>query len=116
MNIKTLSKKNFSQPDSVEVLEKSKFEVVKIEGFTFRRITFEPGFKWSIHIKPVKNDASCQLPHVGYFVSGKLHVAMDNGASEDFAAGDIEIIPPGHDSWVVGKESVIIIDIAENFK
>ena len=35
---------------------------------------------------------------------------MDDGTEEEFGAGDAAIIPPGHDAWVVGNESVIAID------
>ena len=35
---------------------------------------------------------------------------MDDGTEEEFGAGDAAIIPPGHDVWVVGNESVVAID------
>ncbi|TME49373.1 MAG: DUF861 domain-containing protein, partial [Chloroflexi bacterium] len=47
---------------------------------------------------------------VGYFVSGRMHVRMDDGSEEEFGAGDVHIIPPGHDAWVVGDEPVVAVD------
>jgi hypothetical protein len=35
---------------------------------------------------------------------------MDDGAEEEFGPGDAAVIPPGHNAWVVGDESVVGID------
>ena len=44
-------------------------------------------------------------------VSGRMHVVMDDGSEEDFSAGDVVVLPPGHDAWVVGNETAVAIDI-----
>jgi hypothetical protein len=36
---------------------------------------------------------------------------MDDGTEQEFGQGDISLIPPGHDAWVVGDEPVVLIDI-----
>ena len=35
---------------------------------------------------------------------------MDDGTEEEFGPGDTAVIPPGHNSWVVGNEPCIMID------
>lgn len=35
---------------------------------------------------------------------------MDDGTVVDCKAGDISLLPSGHDAWVVGNEPVVVID------
>jgi hypothetical protein len=44
--------KRFEEPDEVRTFEKGKFELVRIGGMTIGRATYEPGWKWSVHIGP----------------------------------------------------------------
>ena len=37
---------------------------------------------------------------------------MDDGIEAEFDPGDVSILPPGHDAWVVGSEPVVVIDIS----
>jgi len=41
----------------------------------------------------------------------QIHVKMDDGAEIEFGPGDVGVIAPGHDAWVVGNEPVVVIDI-----
>jgi class 3 adenylate cyclase len=50
--------------------------------------------------------------HLGYVVSGHLHIEMTDGASMDVMGGDAFEIPPGHDAWVIGDEPWISVDWA----
>jgi hypothetical protein len=36
---------------------------------------------------------------------------MDDGSEEEFGPGDLGVVPPGRDAWVVGNEPVVAIDI-----
>jgi ethanolamine utilization protein EutQ (cupin superfamily) len=108
----TLEKKSFNQPEQAHRYEKGKLEVVTVGGLTFERITTEPGWQWSKHVKPIAKTESCQKSHVHYLVSGRLHVRMDDGTEEEFGAGDIAVIPPGHDIWTVGDEPAVILDFS----
>ena len=38
---------------------------------------------------------------------------MDDSTEVEGRPGDTEVIPPGHDSWVVGDEPCIMIDFTE---
>ena len=88
-------------------LEKGKFEIVRIDGMAIGRATYEPGWRWSLHVGPAAGAASCSVEHVGIVVSGRATAAMDNGAIIEMGPGDVFHIGPGHDSWVVGDEPYI---------
>jgi hypothetical protein len=36
---------------------------------------------------------------------------MRDGTECDLKAGDMAIVPPGHDAWVVGDEPYVTLDI-----
>lgn len=107
----TIEKKTLDQPDDVTKLDKARVEVVTAGGLTFQRITAEPGWQWSKHLKSVVNTESCQKHHVIYVISGRLHARMDDGKEEEFAPGDIGVVPPGHDGWTVGNKPVVWLEI-----
>ena len=49
---------------------------------------------------------SCQARHVGMITSGRMHIVHDDGTEADAGPGDVYVIEPGHDAWVVGDEPV----------
>jgi hypothetical protein len=101
---------DFSSPDEVRRPENTTVEVVKIGGGEIGRYTFQPGWRWSEHIKPVVGTESCQTEHVGYVVSGTLHVESDDGSRADVTSGSVYRIAPGHDAWVTSDESVVVVE------
>ncbi len=67
-----------------------------------RLSTFEPGWRRSSHVKPVVKTDTCQTHHVGYVLSGRLKVVMNDGAEGEVVPGWVVEILPGHDHSVVG--------------
>ena len=102
--------KRFEEPDEVRTFEKGKFELVRIGGMTIGRATYEPGWKWSEHVRPIAKTDSCQAAHMGYFISGRMKVVMDDGEEMAYGPGDFAIMAPGHDAWVIGDEPCVVID------
>jgi hypothetical protein len=102
--------KRFSQADEVRTFPFGKLELVKIGGATIGRATFEPGWKWSTSVQPLVKTKSCEAPHFQYHVSGTIRVLMDDGTQLDCKAGDVSLLPSGHDAWVVGNEPAIVVD------
>jgi quercetin dioxygenase-like cupin family protein len=96
--------KRFEKADEVRTFEKGKFELVHVGGMTIGRATYEPGWKWSVHVGAATGAKSCQVEHVGMVISGCATAAMDDGRVIELKAGDVFYIAPGHDSWVVGDE------------
>jgi quercetin dioxygenase-like cupin family protein len=43
-------------------------------------------------------------------MSGRIKTIMDDGTEAEGGPGDVAIIPPGHNSWVVGDEPCVGID------
>jgi quercetin dioxygenase-like cupin family protein len=107
-----LTKKNASAPEETRPFldGKGKLEVVVLDGQTVGRGTFEPGWRWSSHVKPLAGTESCQAFHVGYVESGRMGIRMDDGEETEVRPGDFLAIPPGHDAWVVGDEPCVLID------
>jgi quercetin dioxygenase-like cupin family protein len=85
-------------------------EVVQTDGGAVGRATFNAGWKWSEHVKPIAGTDSCQAAHMGYVVSGRMTVQMNDGTTSEFGPGDVMIAPPGHDAWVEGDDACVVID------
>lgn len=71
---------------------------------------FEPGWRWSEHVKPLSGTETCQVEHVGYVLQGRMGLHFDDGTDMEVCAGDFFVMPPGHDAWVIGPESCRILD------
>jgi hypothetical protein len=39
-----------------------------------------------------------------------MRIRLDDGTEVECKAGDVAMVPPGHDAWVVGQEPVIAVD------
>lgn len=97
--------KSFDQPEETRSFENGGVNLVEIAGNKVGRATLEPGWRWSEAVKPIVDTDTCQVAHVGYAISGRLHVVMDDGTELDIKAGDAYEIAPGHDAWVEGDET-----------
>jgi quercetin dioxygenase-like cupin family protein len=89
---------------------KGHLDVVTTASGAVGRAVFEPGWKWSDHVKPIAGTDTCQAAHMGYVISGRMRVVMDDGTAADFVPGDLMIAPPGHDAWTVGNDPCVVID------
>ncbi len=105
--------KSLDSPDETrQFVDKGKADVVKIAGVTVGRTVFEPGWRWSEHVKPIAGTDSCQSHHTGYVLSGRMGVKMEDGSELEIGPGEAFVIPPGHDAWTVGDESCISLDFS----
>lgn len=108
-----LQKKDFTAPDEVRpFVDKGRVEILKLGDGVVGKATFEPGWRWSDHVKPIAGTDSCQAAHLAYVVSGRTAVRMDDGTEVEAGPGEVVAIPPGHDGWVVGDEACVMIDFA----
>jgi uncharacterized cupin superfamily protein len=107
----TLEVKNLDSPDETRPFAaKGQAQIVTVGGLNVGRGRFEPGWKWSEHVKPIAKTESCQAAHAGYVISGRMHIAMDDGTSKEVGPGDVFVAPPGHDAWTVGNEACVMVD------
>jgi class 3 adenylate cyclase len=97
-----LQRKSFSTPDEVRRFPHGHVDIVNLDETVLGRFALSPGWRWSKDVKPIAGTASCQHRHVGYVMSGHLHVVMEDGIEVEVRKGDAYEIPPGHDAWVVG--------------
>lgn len=105
-NIQVLLKR-FEEPDEVRTFPKGKFELLRVQGMTIGRATYEPGWKWSTDVGSELGAKLCSVEHIGMVVSGKAAVEMQDGTLVEMSAGQLFYIAPGHDSWVVGQEPYV---------
>jgi quercetin dioxygenase-like cupin family protein len=107
-----LTRMSFDTPEEVRRFEgeSGQLELVNLQAGPVGRATFNPGWKWSEHVKPIAGTSSCQAAHTCYFVAGRMKVVMDDGEQIEYGPGDFAVMPPGHDAWIVGDEPCVVID------
>ena len=110
----SIERKTFSKPDESRPFEgKGHGDIVMVAGRPVALGTFEPGWRWSTNVKPIAGTDSCEVAHVGYVLSGRMRVVMDDGSTVDLEPGDVFSIPPGHDAEVVGDETCLSLDFGD---
>lgn len=108
-----LQAKSIDVPDETRVVgTQARMEIVHLGQITAVRATFQPGFRWTEHARPVAGTDLCQVRHTGYVVSGRAGIRMEDGTEREVAAGDVFDVPPGHDSWVIGVEPYVAVDFS----
>jgi quercetin dioxygenase-like cupin family protein len=106
-----LEVKSFESPDeSRPFAAKGKADVVTLATGPVLKGVFEPGWRWSEHVKPIAGTDSCQTAHLGYVLSGRMKVVMDDGSETEVGPGDVFSIAPGHDAWTVGEDACVTVD------
>jgi quercetin dioxygenase-like cupin family protein len=110
----TIKAKSMDSPDETRTFENGKMDIVNIDEVTAGRVTLEPGWRWSEAVKPIAGTDSCQVQHTGYVVSGRMRVVMDDGSAQEIGPGDVYVIRPGHDAWVVGEENYVEVDFSSD--
>lgn len=106
------ARRSLDDPDERMSFDHGHIDFARFPGALVGRAVFEPGWRWSVDVKPLAGTESCQVAHTGSIVSGTLRVRMDDGTETDYGPGDAFCIPPGHDAWVLGDEPVVGIDAA----
>jgi hypothetical protein len=114
MEWRTMSKleaKRFDTPDEVRPFTgHGHVDLVNLTTGLVGRGTFEPGWRWSTDVKPLAGTESCQVGHIGYCVSGRMTVHMEDGTETEIGPGVVFHIPPGHDAWTEGDEACVMLD------
>jgi uncharacterized cupin superfamily protein len=112
----TLQSKSLDSPDETRSFEKGKLQIANIDEVTAGRVTLEPGWQWSECVKPLAETDSCEVQHTGYVVAGRMKVVMDDGSEQEIRSGDIYVIRPGHDAWIVGDETFVGVDFSNDIE
>jgi len=103
--------KNVNAPDETRSFAgKGQGGVLDVSGHSVLYGTFEPGWRWSEHIKPIAGTEKCEANHLIYCISGRMKVVHNDGTEAEIGPGDVAAIEPGHDAWIVGDQPFTSID------
>jgi class 3 adenylate cyclase len=105
-----LQRRRFDDSTDVRVTPRGQVEIVELDDRVVARITWQPGWRWSVDAKSVVGTQYCQSHHVGIALQGRARIQMADGLELELVAGDVFEIPPGHDAWVVGDEPFVNVD------
>src|SRR5207248_2191199 len=73
--------KSFTTPDETRSFDYGALDLLQIGGAEIGRLTLQPGWRWSDHVKPLAGTELCEAPHFQYHVAGPLHGVMAHGAA-----------------------------------
>jgi class 3 adenylate cyclase len=105
-------RKRLDQPDETRQMPNGQLDVWNLGDFVIGRATFNPGWRWSVDVKPIVGTEWCEYHHLGLMLEGRMHVQMADGMEMELDAGHLFEIVPGHDAWIVGDEPSIQLDFA----
>ncbi len=98
------------QPDETVEFDHGHMTSVRVGDLTVGYEVCEPGWRWSTHVKPLVGTDWCMSRHVGFQLSGRWGLLLDDGTTMEFQPNDVFDIPPGHDAWTIGNEPSIALD------
>ena len=84
-------------------------DVVRAANGRIKRLVYPPGFRWSTHMKSIAGTSHCMHAHVGFLARGHVRGEYADGCAFDFIAPQAVVLEPGHDAWVVGDETAVLI-------
>jgi hypothetical protein len=99
--------KSLDAPEETRKFPHGEARLVTVAGSTVGRFEFEPGWRWSTSVKPIVGTERCENHHVGYAISGRMHVVDADGIATEIGAGEAYDIAPGHDAWILGSDSFV---------
>jgi len=105
-----LMHKPTDQPDEVRPYPGGRTEIFEMDDFVIGRMIMEPGWTWQKNVRPIAGTDHCMYHHLGYVVSGTLHVSYEDGTEATIGPDEMYELPPGHDAEVVGDEPWVAID------
>jgi hypothetical protein len=76
-----------------------------------KRVIYQPGFRWSTHMKQAVGTDLCMHAHVGFIARGSIGIRYADGTTLEFTAPQVVAIEPGHEGWVNGSEPAVLIEI-----
>ncbi|WP_159795543.1 cupin domain-containing protein [Puerhibacterium puerhi] len=108
--MQTVEHETFAKPAEVRTFPHGKAEILEVGDSTIGRLVLEPGWRWSNDVRPIAGTELCEAPHFQYHLQGHLKIRMADGREIEAGPGDVTSLPQGHDAWVVGDETVIVVD------
>ena len=108
--METFESRTFAEPDETRSMEQTTIgSSISPGGRSSEPRSSRGGPKRSAR----RRTDRCQVEHVAYVVSGRLHAEHDDGSAGEVGAGEVFRLAPGPDAWVVGDEPVVLIEFQE---
>jgi hypothetical protein len=104
--------RSFEKADEVREFPNGAADILQVGDAEIGRLTLQPGWRWSNDVKPIAGTDLCQARHTGYVISGTMIVEASDGSEARLTAGDVYLIEPGHDAWVVGEDPCLTVDFS----
>jgi class 3 adenylate cyclase len=106
--------RSLDAPDEHRDLPRAGMDIIRLGDLLAVRATFQPGWRWSTDMGPRMGTTSCPVTHRGILLAGRMRVEMDSGEVVDVEPGSIQVIPAGHDAFVVGDEPAVMVDFSSS--
>ena len=84
-----LQRRSFANAEEVRRFPNGELRLVTFDDIVFGNFLFQPGWRWSNDVRPIAGTAQCEHRHIGFVVSGRLHIQMNDGATMDFVPARI---------------------------
>lgn len=105
-----VTKRSLGDPDEVVTFPRVVQGVVELGELTVGRFVAQPGWRWSVDVRPEVGGEWCRARHVGVVVSGRVRILSQDGTTVDLGPDDAYDVQPGHDGWVLGDEPLVQIE------
>ena len=109
-----MRQRSFEAPYDRQSYDKLTIDLVNLGNLVVSRNVYQPGWRWSESVGPSVPTQGCQIRHLFYCVSGRMHVVMNEGGELELGPGEVGLVPAGHHASVVGDEPVTLIDFGGN--
>src|SRR6478609_667406 len=73
--------KSFTTPDETRSFDYGALDLLQIGGAEIGRLTLQPGWRWSDHVKPLAGTELCEAPHFQYHVARTSAAVCPTSAS-----------------------------------
>ncbi|MEX1104130.1 MAG: cupin domain-containing protein, partial [Dehalococcoidia bacterium] len=111
-----IERKSLRKPEELREMPLLTVNMVHFGSLTVGYGTVQPGWRWSTHMRRETDEPLCQIHHLQLLLSGRFAVQMDDGEYAEIEPNEVFDVPPGHDSWVLGDEPVILVDFLGNIE
>lgn len=101
--------RSFASPDEVIELQTVRSATISTGGLTVSYDVHQPGWRWSVHVRPLVGTERCEIHHVGVLLRGRIGFQLEDGTSLEAEPLSLLDIPAGHDAWVVGEVAAEMI-------
>jgi class 3 adenylate cyclase len=103
--------RSFQDADERVAFDHGHVDLIKVSSLALGWEVLEPGWRWSVHVKPIVGTERCEFHHVSIVLEGRVGFESRDGELAEAGPGSVLEIAPGHDSWVVGDAPAIMIDV-----